>query len=182
MDMSKAFDTVKHSILFQKLIKQGVPPIIVRFILVSYKLQKANVRWNNELSRFFTISNGVKQGAIMSAVLYCVYTNDLFRDLRRTKIGCTIGHVYVGCLGYADDILLMSPSLDGLQNMLGVCEIYAERHNLSFSTNINTNKSKTKCIAFSAKEEDLPKMKLSGNYLPYAFSIISHQYVLIIFR
>ena len=37
MDMSKAFDTVQHSHLFKKLIAQGLPTIIVRFILVSYK-------------------------------------------------------------------------------------------------------------------------------------------------
>ena len=72
MDMSKAFDTVKHSLLFQKLLDQGLPPIIVRFLLVTYKLQRANVKWNSDTSEFFAITNGVKQGAVLSAVLYCV--------------------------------------------------------------------------------------------------------------
>ena len=53
MDMSKAFDTVQHSCLFKKLLDQGMPPIIVRFLLASYKDQKANVKWNDELSRYF---------------------------------------------------------------------------------------------------------------------------------
>ena len=102
MDMSKAFDTVQHSCLFQKLLDQGVPSVIVRFILVSYENQVANVRWNNEYSRYFTIKNGVKQGAILSAVLYCVYTNELFAKLRRLKIGCHVNKTYVG----VDDLLL----------------------------------------------------------------------------
>ena len=44
MDMSKAFDTVKHSQLFKKLLQQGLPAVIVRYILVSYMYQTANVR------------------------------------------------------------------------------------------------------------------------------------------
>ena len=46
MDMSKAFDMVQHSTLFRKLLDQGMPPIIVRFILASYRKQKANVCLN----------------------------------------------------------------------------------------------------------------------------------------
>ena len=147
MDMSKAFDTVQHSCLFQKLLDQGMPSVVVRFILVSYENQVANVRWNNEHSRYFKIRNGVKQGAILSAVLYCVYTNGLFSKLRRLKIGCYMDNTYVGVLGYADDLFLLSPSIDGLQEMLKVCEEYARSHNLKFSTHVNPQKSKTKCSA-----------------------------------
>ena len=167
MDMSKAFDTVQHSHLFRKLLDQGMPPIVVRYILVSYKYQKANVRWNGEESRFFGIGNGVKQGAILSAILYCVYTNGIFQQLRRKKIGCHVGGTYVGILGYADDLYLMSPSMDGLQEMLKVCEAYADTHNLKFSTNANPSKSKTKCMAYMFKERDLREMVLCGNKLPW---------------
>ena len=73
MDMSKAFDTVRHSVLFEKLLAQGLPCIIVRYMLITYRLQQANVKWNNEVSEFFKIRNGVKQGAVLSAVLYCIY-------------------------------------------------------------------------------------------------------------
>ena len=165
MDMSKAFDTVQHSHLFKKLLDQGMPPIIVRYILVSYKYQKANVRWNGEESRYFDIGNGVKQGAILSAILYCVYTNGLFEELRRRKIGCFV--TFVGILGYADDLYLMSPSLDGLQDMLSVCEHYAIKRNLKFSTDTNPSKSKTKCMAYLYKERELRKLELCGNKLPW---------------
>lgn len=167
MDMSKAFDNVKHSVLFKKLLDQGLPSIIVRYILVTYKHQKANVRWNGEISEFFKVTNGVKQGAILSAILYCVYTNELFQELRQKRVGCTINQIYLGCLGYADDLLLLSPTIDGLQYMLNVCESYAERHNLTFSTHPDPKKSKTKCIPFTLKKSILPKLKLSGNELPW---------------
>ena len=60
MDMSKAFDRVKHSILFKKLVEKGLPELCIRLLLVMYLEQTANVRWNNETSRQFPLSNGVK--------------------------------------------------------------------------------------------------------------------------
>ena len=167
MDMTKAFDTVQHSSLFRKMLSQGMPPIIVRFVLVTYRNQRANVKWDNEMSEFFSIKNGVKQGAILSAVLYCVYTNGLFEELRRSKIGCYIGNTYVGVIGYADDLFLLSPTIDGLQEMLIICENYAKTHNLKFSTDSNPSKSKTKCMAFMKKERELRRLTLCGNLLPW---------------
>ena len=139
----------------------------MRFLLASYKKQKTNVNWNRENSEYFCIGNGVKQGAILSAVLYCVYTNDLFRTLRRSNIGCFLGKDYVGVVGYADDLFLLSPAMDGFQDMLKICERYASDHNLKFSTNENPIKSKTKCMAFLNKERQLRKLKLCGNDLPW---------------
>ena len=170
MDMSKAFDTVQHSHLFRKLLRQGLPAVIVRYILVSYNNQKANVQWNGEESPYFSIGNGVKQGAILSAILYCVYTNGIFQEMRKAKVGCFIGRNYVGVLGYADDLYLLSPSIDGLQEMLTVCENYANDHNLKFSTDPNPNKSKTKCMAYLLKERELPSLMLCGNKLPWVKS------------
>ena len=46
MDMSKAFDTVKHSVLFNKLMKIGIPYIFLRLLLFIYMNQYANVKWN----------------------------------------------------------------------------------------------------------------------------------------
>ena len=64
------------------------------------------------------------------------------------KIGCYVKNTYVGAIGYADDLFLISPTLDGLQDMLLICEKYADKHNLKFSTDPNPLKSKTKCMAF----------------------------------
>ena len=77
MDMTKAFDKVKHSILFQKLLKRHVPPIILRFLLHAYNIQITMVRRNGNYSAEFNIKNGIKQGAVLSALLYCVYVEDL---------------------------------------------------------------------------------------------------------
>ena len=114
MDMKKAFDTVQHSVLFTKLLERGIPPTYVRLLMVMYSRQSANVRWSNECSKQFPITNGVKQGAVLSAILFCVYIDDLFSVLRRKRNGCWIDDNFYGMLGYADDIMLISPTRDGL--------------------------------------------------------------------
>ena len=58
--MSKAIDFVKHSFLYNKHLQQGLPFIVVRFILITCH-QIANVKWNHEFSDFLNIQNGVKQ-------------------------------------------------------------------------------------------------------------------------
>ena len=167
MDMSKAFDNVKQSVLFWKLIDKDIPPIYLRLLLNIYIKQRANVRQNGNLSDSFPIGNGVKQGGVLSPHLYCIYTDDLFRRLRKKRTGCWVEGKFVGILGYADDLLLISPSLDGLQEMTKSCEDYARSLNLSFSTNMNLMKCKTKCMAFLNQERELKNITLDGKDLPW---------------
>ena len=78
MDMTKAFDLVKHSILFKKFLKAGLSAIFIRLLIFIYTNQYANIRWNNQLSSSFSMTNGVRQGAILSGFAYCSYVNELF--------------------------------------------------------------------------------------------------------
>ena len=168
MDMTKAFDFVKHSLLFKKLLAGGLSVIFVRLLLFIYMNQFANVNWNGYFSDIFPIRNGVRQGAILSGILYCFYTSDLFTILRRNGSGCWIGNVFAGIFGYSDDNLILAPSLDSLQEMLRTCENYAAEHNLKFSTNDNPAKCKTKCIAFQLHEQPFSNnVELCGVPLPW---------------
>ena len=167
MDMKKAFDMVKHSLLFRKLITRNVPPIFIRLIIVMYMSQSAKVRWQDKTSNPFMISNGVKQGAVLSAILFCVYIDDLIKQLRKEQDGCWINGDYVGIIIYADDIVLLAPSIDALQNMIDTCSRYATSHNLSFSTDPNPQKSKTKCIAFGNNKTPMTHLSLNDKPLPW---------------
>ena len=170
MDMTKAFDLVKHSILFKKFLKAGLSAIFIRLLIFIYVNQFANIKWNDQLSSTFSMTNGVRQGAILSGFAYCFYMNQLFSILRKNKSGCWIRGTFFGILGYSDDSLLLAPSLDSLQEMLTICEKYAASHNLKFSTDGNPKKCKTKCLAFLLKDRPLPPMYLCGNPLPWVSS------------
>ena len=171
LDMSKAFDRVKHSTLFEKLCERNLPDIFIRLLIYMYRHQNAKVRWDNVDSDDFSLSNGVKQGAVLSAILYCVYVDDLYRQLRNKKFGCWINGNYYGILGYSDDILLLAPSITALKKILKTCETFALHHNLQFSTNIVPAKSKCKCIAFGISSQNLPNLVLCNNKLPWVDSV-----------
>ena len=134
MDITKAFDLVKHSLLFQKMLSAGLPPIFIRVLLFIYTMQFENVRWDEAVSETFTLCNRVRQGAILSAILYCFYINDLFIILRKRRAGCWVNDNYHGIIGYSDDSFFLAPTLSSLQEMLETCEEYANNHNLRFST------------------------------------------------
>ena len=169
MDCTKAFDTVQHSKLFGKMLDAKVPGIWVRLLIHVYRSQMAEVRWKDHYSEQFSIKNGVRQGAILSPILFCFYMNELFTLLRNARTGCHVGNFFAGAMGYADDLLLLCPSREGLQEMLTLAENYASDHKISFSTHHLPAKSKTKGMVFSHRElgwSPAPLM-LCGNPLPW---------------
>ena len=169
MDCSKAFDKVKHSTLFQKILDAKVHPIFARLLMYSYQNQYARVAWDGVMSKPFRITNGVRQGAVLSPILFNLYTAELFEILDKAKVGNRVKGVYMGLFGYADDLALASSSLASLQTMLDITSEYARSHDITFSTNEIIAKSKTKAMVFSnEKKKGIPaNLMLNGKPLPW---------------
>ena len=146
LDCTKAFDKCKFDILFEKLVERKLPAVVVRVLMFVYEEQTAWVQWGKEKSRTFGIVNGTRQGSVLSPALFSVYMDDLLLKLRKAGVGCHLGGVFTGVVGYADDLLLMAPSRSAMVTMLKICEDYAGQNNLEFSTDPNPDKSKSKCI------------------------------------
>jgi Reverse transcriptase (RNA-dependent DNA polymerase) len=113
LDDSNAFDKVHYCKLFSRLIERNVPPLVIRVLLNMYSGQvgqHVRVLWNGIFSCDFLVKNGVKQGGIISPILFCMYFDDVLFRLQRAGVGCFLGHLFVGALAYADDIVLLAPS------------------------------------------------------------------------
>ena len=67
------------------------------------------ISWCGVVSDFFVADNGVKQGAVLSPLLFCVYIDGLLVLLQQSGLGCYIGFQFVGALAYADDIVIITP-------------------------------------------------------------------------
>ena len=170
MDLSKAFDMVEWLQLFKVLMDRDVSPVFLRTLLCIYRNQSCDVRWNGSSSEKFSVSNGVRQGAVSSPIFFSLYINDLFKLLRISRLGCRLYNIFLGCFGYADDLFLLSASRSGLQAMVDICAKFAKKMNLKFSTSLDPSKSKTKCIMFSKKLRDrqnVAPVLLNGDPLPW---------------
>ena len=170
MDMSKAFDMVEWTQLFEKLMKRKIPFVLLRLMLFIYENQLCQVKWSGRYSNFFKVSNGVRQGAVSSAILFAIYIDKLLQLLRKSKLGCHIDNVFLGAFVFADDIFLLSASRAGLQSLVNICDKYASEHNLKFGTHSDSARSKTKCIVFNKKSRDyfnLAPIILNGQELPW---------------
>ena len=77
VDASKAFDRVRHDKLFNMLIQRKVSPLDLGIMLSQYHRQKLRTMWNGSYSSYFDVENGVKQGAIASPTLFCIYMDEL---------------------------------------------------------------------------------------------------------
>ena len=67
-------------------------------------------------------------------ILFCIYVDELLVSSRNSGVGCYIGPHFYGCLSYADDIILLNPTVSGTNKMLSICEKYAQEHNIRFNT------------------------------------------------
>ena len=120
LDGSKAFDRINYLTLFSKLIARGVPCPLVRIIMFWYRTQTICVKWGNLCSSYFSVSNGVRQGGILSPKLFSVYVDILSVALSATKTGCVINDKSVNDVFYADDLCIMSASPAGLQKLIDI--------------------------------------------------------------
>ena len=146
LDCSKAFDKCLFDKLFQKLVDRSVPSIVIRALVYVYEEQTACVKLVDKRSQSFEITNGTRQGSVLSPALFAVYLDDLLAKLRRLGVGCHVGGLWYGAMCFADDLVLLAPARTAADKMLQCCE-----HNLQFSTDPVPAKSKSKCIYFTGK-------------------------------
>ncbi|VDI05085.1 Hypothetical predicted protein [Mytilus galloprovincialis] len=115
LDSTKAFDTVWHDALLYKLHKYGVTGDLWLLIDEIYSDMRSSVLFNGRLSRWFELKRGVRQGGVLSALLYLVYINDLLCDIEDSKLGCVLLDISVSSSVQADDIALLSTTEKGMQ-------------------------------------------------------------------
>ena len=120
------------------------------------------VRWGSAFSGWFKILAGVRQGGILSPILFAVYMDPLIMQLRRQGLGCRLLNEFYGCLLYADDILLITPrnTVHAMHMMLRLCAKFAEDYDMKF----NCGKSfamrigkrfNEKCVALQLDNKDI---------------------------
>ena len=113
-----------------------------RIISNLYWHQKAAIRVEEDLSEYAEIQRGVRQGCILSPLLFNLYTEIIFRDFKELR-GVCIGGRCLNNLRYADDTALLADSSQNLQNLMDAVKEGSEEKGLS----MNVRKTKTMVVS-----------------------------------
>ena len=97
------------------------------------------IRWSGFYSSAFSVHSGVRQGSVLSPMLFNLYVNKIIICLKTSGAGCYFRNCYVGCIMYADDLLLLSCSVLSLQAMLDTCSCVGKQLGISFNGKTNCN-------------------------------------------
>jgi hypothetical protein len=145
IDFKKAFDTVNRSILWNVLRKAGVGGKMLKILQSMYSNVRSCVRCTDGLTDYFECPIGVRQGCVLSPTLFSFLINELADEILHKGthgIQLTPDIIQILILLFADDVILASHCIKGLQKQIDIVRSYAD----NFSLRVNLEK--TKIIVF----------------------------------
>ncbi|CAB0029226.1 unnamed protein product [Trichogramma brassicae] len=99
-----------------------------------YEETKGKVRWKNEVSEEFWTVKGVRQGCLLSPILFCIYIAEMEKEFERRNVGgVRIGNTRIWSLAYADDIVILSKNREAMKDMLQSTQRFFKERQLELS-------------------------------------------------
>jgi hypothetical protein len=145
VDFRKAFDSVNRNALWNVLRQHGINSKLYKALKSVYNSVLASVRVDCKYSATFKCFQGVKQGCLLSPQLFSFFINELAMEIvKKGKHGIQLipGALEIFLLLFADDVILLSGTANGLQNQINCLKLEADRLGLT------VNLDKTNIIVF----------------------------------
>ena len=144
IDYEKAFDKVRHNTLLKCLTKKGLDKNDIDIIKNLYWSQEATVTTEAGETEALQIRRGVRQGCVLSPLLFNLYTEEVFSTaLQTSKEGIKINGKLLNNIRYADDTIIIAENNNDLQNLLTTITDIGEEYGLR----INARKTKVMVIS-----------------------------------
>ena len=154
IDFRKAYDSVWRKGLLYKLQKLGLTGNVFKIIEAMYKSPKASIFYHGMISELFETQIGVKQGDVLSTLLFNCFINDLPKEIStNSKDPVTLFNNPIDSLLFADDLTLLSLTKEGLQRKIQTVEAYCQKWGLEL------NVKKTKIMIFNKTGATIKKYK-----------------------
>ena len=91
LDLSKAFERVRHELIREKMHLKGIPSSVVRTFAFIFANSNICVSYGTSFSTSWTAGRGVRQGGVVSAYLFCLYIDDILCAIDKHPYGCWLG-------------------------------------------------------------------------------------------
>jgi len=122
LDLSKAFDRTNHYALLIKLMHRNLPVQLLTILELWFSISATCVSWNGHFSALYSLTVGVRQGGVLSPFIFAVFIDGIVDKAKSSNVGCYVSTTCCCIFLYADDILLIAPSVSGLQTLSNACE------------------------------------------------------------
>jgi len=156
IDYEKAFDRVQHNKLIEILRNMDIDDKDIQCIKNLYWHQTATVKSGGITTSNLKIHRGVRQGCILSPLLFNIYSEKIFQEsIAEENRGIKVNGTFVNNIRYADDTTIIADSIEDLQHLMNK----VNEHSKEFGLNINNKKTKY--------------MIISRNKVPHSNSFIS---------
>ena len=119
LDIRKAYDTVFREGLWDAMKVKGIGGKIWRVVKNIYREVGSCVRLGNEKTDWFNLEVGLRQGCILSPVLFSIFIDGLAEEVKKIG-GAKYADIIISLLLFADDIVLIAESPQMMQKMLDV--------------------------------------------------------------
>ena len=166
IDFKKAFDYIDRYFLLHKLQKIGISGHFYHAIKSLYANTRSSVQVNDKYTDWFEVKSGVRQGDSLSPTLFSLFINDLAQEVKDLDAGIMIGGLCLSILLYADDIVLLAPTAEKLQSMLGVVTTWCRKWGMK----INVSKTQIMHIRNRQRPRSNFQFSCSGSSLAYTES------------
>lgn len=144
VDLKAAFDLVDRDTLWETMKRMGISKYIIERIKEIYEETKVRVRIGENLSEEFWTFKGLKQGCVLSPILFCIYIAEMEKMFKERNLGgVKIGNGRLWSLAYADDIVLLAENREALLDMMGTLRKFLNNINMILS------EEKTKVLVFN---------------------------------
>ena len=137
VDISKAYDSVNRGILWKRLSSLGIRGNFLATIKSLYSDDCIDCNVNGLTTKPIYLKRGLRQGCSLSPVLFALYISEVGADIFLSKLGFYLGNVCISGLLFADDLLLIARSAQGLKDLLKLVKHGFDKLKLT----INCNKS-----------------------------------------
>ena len=121
VDIRKAFDRANIYGILCKLKQHSIHSRVINVLESWLCNSSVSVKWGDAVSDKISLAAGVRQGSVLSPLLFSVYVDCILDKLDKSGFGCYLGKRCYNSFMYADDLVLLSISVSDLQNLINVC-------------------------------------------------------------